>query len=86
VVNPPRQGLEPAVRAALAARPPPVLAYVSCGPASLGRDLAELAAAGLRVDSVEPFDLMPGTGHVETLVIARSEAAVPGRGPAPDRS
>jgi 23S rRNA (uracil1939-C5)-methyltransferase len=84
VVNPPRQGLEPAVRAALAGRPPPVLAYVSCGPESLGRDLAELGTGGLRVDSVEPFDLMPGTGHVETLVIARS--AAPERGRAPHRS
>ena len=72
VVNPPRQGLGADVRAALIAHPPPVLAYVSCGPASLARDLAELtAAAGYRIDAIEPFDLMPGTGHVETLVIAR---------------
>lgn len=71
VVNPPRQGLDAAVRAALVARPPAMLVYVSCGPDSLGRDLAELAAAGLRVQSIEPFDLMPGTGHVETLVTCR---------------
>jgi 23S rRNA (uracil1939-C5)-methyltransferase len=71
VVNPPRQGLTAEVRAELAAAGPPVIAYVSCGPESLGRDLAELAAGGYRVDSVQPFDLMPGTGHVETLVIAR---------------
>jgi 23S rRNA (uracil1939-C5)-methyltransferase len=75
VVNPPRQGLDPSVRSALAARPPPILAYVSCGPESLGRDLADLTRAGLRVETVEPFDLMPGTGHVETLVIARSDRA-----------
>jgi 23S rRNA (uracil1939-C5)-methyltransferase len=70
VVNPPRQGLAAEVRAELAAAGPPVLAYVSCGPDSLGRDLAELASA-YRVAAIEPFDLMPGTGHVETLVIAR---------------
>jgi len=69
VVNPPRQGLTPEVRADLAAAGPPILAYVSCGPDSLGRDLAELTS--YRVDAIEPFDLMPGTGHVETLVIAR---------------
>jgi 23S rRNA (uracil1939-C5)-methyltransferase len=73
VVNPPRQGLDPAVRAAVAARPPTLLAYVSCGPESLGRDLADLARAGLRAIAVEPFDLMPGTGHVETLVMARPD-------------
>jgi 23S rRNA (uracil1939-C5)-methyltransferase len=75
VVNPPRQGLDAAVRRALAAQPPPILAYVSCGPESLARDLAELVAAGARIESIEPFDLMPGTGHVETLVIARSDRA-----------
>ena len=75
VVNPPRQGLSAELRADLAAAGPPVLAYVSCGPESLGRDLTELAAGGYRVEAVEPFDLMPGTGHVETLVIARREAA-----------
>jgi 23S rRNA (uracil1939-C5)-methyltransferase len=74
VVNPPRQGLDPVVRRELAARPPPLLAYVSCGPESLARDLAGLAGGGLEIESVEPFDLMPGTGHVETLVIARSSA------------
>jgi 23S rRNA (uracil1939-C5)-methyltransferase len=74
VVNPPRQGLSAELRADLAAAGPPVLAYVSCGPESLGRDLAELAAGGYRLDLVEPFDLMPGTGHVETLVIARRGA------------
>jgi len=70
VVNPPRQGLTPEVRADLASAGPPILAYVSCGPDSLGRDLAELAGS-YRVDAIEPYDLMPGTGHVETLVIAR---------------
>jgi 23S rRNA (uracil1939-C5)-methyltransferase len=75
VVNPPRQGLDPTVRRALAEQAPQTLAYVSCGPESLARDLAELDAAGLRAHTVEPFDLMPGTGHVETLVIARSDRA-----------
>jgi 23S rRNA (uracil1939-C5)-methyltransferase len=70
VLNPPRQGLAPEVRRELAAAGPPLLAYVSCGPDSLGRDLAELP---YRVERVEPFDLMPGTGHVETLVMARRD-------------
>jgi 23S rRNA (uracil1939-C5)-methyltransferase len=83
VVNPPRQGLDADVRAALAARPPALLAYVSCGPESLGRDLTELASAGLRVESVEPFDLMPGTGHVETLVTARFASRISGSDPVP---
>ena len=77
VLNPPRQGLAAEVRADLAAAGPPVIAYVSCGPESLGRDLAELAAGGYRVERALPFDLMPGTGHVETLLIARRETMRP---------
>ena len=42
--------------------------YVSCGPQSLGRDLALLAAHGWKPDVIEPFDLMPGTAQVETIV------------------
>src|SRR6185295_10636392 len=39
VVNPPRKGLTPAMRDALVAAAPPRIAYVSCGPESLGDDV-----------------------------------------------
>lgn len=68
VVNPPRQGLTAEVRASLRRARPATIAYVSCGPESLARDLADLADA-YGPTHIEPFDLMPGTGHVETLVI-----------------
>ncbi len=71
VVNPPRKGLGGAVRAAIAELAPPRLVYVSCGPASLGADLAALVGRGYRVEGVLPFDLMPGTPHIETLVTLR---------------
>jgi 23S rRNA (uracil1939-C5)-methyltransferase len=41
--------------------------YVSCGPESLARDLADLSAAGYVVHAVQPFDLMPGTPQIETV-------------------
>ena len=68
VVNPPRKGLSEGARQLLVDLDPPTLIYVSCGPESLGRDLAILAKAGWQADSIEPFDLMPGTAQVETLV------------------
>ncbi len=68
VVNPPRKGLTPEVIRALLAAAPPTLAYVSCEPTTLGRDLAALVPA-YRVRELLPFDLMPGTSKVETLVI-----------------
>ena len=47
----------------------PHIAYVSCGPESLARDLARLVAGGYEVGPLEPFDMMPGTPEVETLAL-----------------
>ncbi len=67
IVNPPRKGLAGAEQLVLELAAPRVI-YVSCGPESLGRDLAMLGAHGYRPDVIEPFDLMPGTAQVETVV------------------
>jgi 23S rRNA (uracil1939-C5)-methyltransferase len=71
VVNPPRKGLAPAARAFLAELAAPTIVYVSCGPAALGRDMLALAGHGYTPDLIEPFDLMPGTAQVETIVRLR---------------
>ena len=70
IVNPPRKGLAGAEQLVVELGAPVVI-YVSCGPESLGRDLAALAAHGYQPDVIEPFDLMPGTGQVETVVRLR---------------
>jgi 23S rRNA (uracil1939-C5)-methyltransferase len=71
VVNPPRKGLTAGSRALLAQLEAPVIIYVSCGPDSLGRDLVALGGQGWTPDAIEPFDLMPGTAQIETLVRLR---------------
>ena len=71
VVNPPRKGLTAGARALLVELGAPTVLYVSCGPEALGRDLVELAGAGWTPDAIEPFDLMPGTAQVETVVRLR---------------
>ena len=71
VLNPPRKGCSPEVLAAVARLRPRVLAYLSCDPRTLARDLAVLAVAGAQVVQVTPFDMMPHTPHVETLTLAR---------------
>lgn len=71
VVNPPRKGLSDGARALLAEWAPPVIIYVSCGPESLARDLRALEKRGYAPDVIEPFDLMPGTPQVETVVRLR---------------
>jgi len=80
VVNPPRKGLSAGARAFLAELAAPVIVYVSCGPDALGRDLITLAAHGYTPDAIEPFDLMPGTAQVETVVRLRRPARATRRG------
>jgi 23S rRNA (uracil1939-C5)-methyltransferase len=75
VVNPPRAGLARPVRDALAAGPAKAIAYVSCDPATLARDLEQLCGTAkatgrtgpYRVVAVQPFDAFPQTAHVETI-------------------
>jgi 23S rRNA (uracil1939-C5)-methyltransferase len=71
VVNPPRKGLAPAALALVTELAAPTIIYVSCGPESLARDLGALATAGWHADAIEPFDLMPGTAQIETVVRLR---------------
>ncbi len=73
VVNPPRAGLGRAVTRRLAAGGLGRLAYVSCDPATLARDLARLAPAW-SVDAVRAFDAFPQTAHVETITWLRPRA------------
>ncbi|MDX2085386.1 MAG: 23S rRNA (uracil(1939)-C(5))-methyltransferase RlmD [Candidatus Melainabacteria bacterium] len=68
LVDPPRGGCEPAVMEALAQQVKQQIFYVSCDPATLARDLAQLCKRGWQVHQVQPFDFFPHTYHVETVV------------------
>lgn len=79
VTNPPRTGMDPRVINAIARAAPARVAYVSCDPATLARDLARLVAQGRdgwrpRVAGVRGFDLFPQTAHVETVVLLEGGA------------
>jgi 23S rRNA (uracil1939-C5)-methyltransferase len=71
VLNPPRKGCAPEVLAEVVRLAPRAIAYLSCDPDTLGRDLAWLAARGYRAESVTPYDMLPHTPHVEALAIVR---------------
>jgi 23S rRNA (uracil1939-C5)-methyltransferase len=68
LLDPPRAGAAAALPA-LIARAPRRIAYVSCDPATLARDLGVLARHGHAVRAVQPIDLFPQTFHVETIAI-----------------
>lgn len=68
IVDPPRAGCTPPVLHAIAAMHPQRIVYVSCHPASLGRDLAILTNLGYQTKEARPVDMFPMTFHVETVV------------------
>ena len=67
VADPPRAGIASAALAALIARQPRALAYVSCDPATLARDARRLIDRGYRLVETQPVDLFPQTFHIETV-------------------
>ena len=72
VLDPPRSGLARGSVDALAAVRAERIVYLSCDPATLARDLAELCARGYALRSVEGIDLFPQTPHVEALATLES--------------
>ena len=73
VVDPPRKGLDATARDAILKMQPPKVVYVSCDPATLARDVAELCGAGYTLEKAQAFDLFPRTFHVETVVLLSRE-------------
>ena len=68
VTNPPRAGMDSAVTEELVSRRPERIAYVSCDPATLARDLARFGPA-FRLADLRAFDMFPQTAHVETVAL-----------------
>lgn len=69
LLDPPRVGLAPGGAELLASLGAARVAYLSCDPATLARDLKALAPHGYRLVGVEGFDLFPQTPHVEALAL-----------------
>ncbi|GAA3758078.1 tRNA/tmRNA/rRNA uracil-C5-methylase (TrmA/RlmC/RlmD family) [Spinactinospora alkalitolerans] len=69
VLDPPRAGAGTAVVRALGALRPRRVAYVSCDPATLARDIAAFAESGYELADLRGFDAFPMTHHVECLAV-----------------
>ena len=72
-VDPPRKGLSPEVIASAAGMKPERIVYVSCDPATLGRDVERFAPYGYQARRAAAVDMFPGTRHVETIVLLQKE-------------
>lgn len=69
VVDPPRKGCDSTTIQAMVQMQPKRIVMVSCNPATAARDCTALDGLGYRVQLVQPVDLFPGTGHVETVCL-----------------
>jgi tRNA/tmRNA/rRNA uracil-C5-methylase (TrmA/RlmC/RlmD family) len=80
VADPPRAGLAREVIEYVSAPEHGVgrLAYVSCDPATLARDIGLLAARGWALDGLRAFDAFPMTHHVECVATLLANGRTPG--------
>jgi 23S rRNA (uracil1939-C5)-methyltransferase len=69
ILDPPRGGPHPHTIRDLAVMAPPRLIYVSCNPGILARDLKRLCEEGFQLEEVQPVDMFPHTGHIETVAL-----------------
>lgn len=68
VLDPPRAGVPAKTLERLAALAPPRIAYVSCDPSTLARDLRVLTGACYGITELHLFDVFPQTYHIESVV------------------
>ncbi|MBO0786891.1 MAG: class I SAM-dependent RNA methyltransferase, partial [Actinobacteria bacterium] len=81
VLDPPRAGAGREVVAQLAALAGlERIAYVSCDPATLARDIALFTAARWQLAELRGFDAFPMTHHVECLAVLARGGTAPSRG------
>ena len=71
ILDPPRMGCHPDAIGAVIEIEADRVAYVSCEPISMARDLAVLVSGGYRLTNVDPVDMFPQTHHVECVSTLR---------------
>jgi len=68
ILDPPRRGVDPGMLRELAARPVPLVLYLSCNPATLARDL-KIVLPAYEIKDLKIYDFFPHTPHIETLAV-----------------
>ncbi len=68
VIDPPRKGSTQELVKCLSSLNVPKIVYVSCDPDTLARDCKWFVEEGYEMSAVQPVDMFPRTGHVESVV------------------
>lgn len=68
ILDPPRKGCTPEVIEFLSRRNINRIVYVSCDADTLARDCKMFSDCGYTIGDVDPVDMFPRTGHVESVV------------------
>lgn len=71
ILNPSAAGVDPPALEGVLSSTARFVAYLSCDPKTLGRDLAVLVEGGFNLVSVQAIDMMPQTRQVESLALLR---------------
>ncbi|MFH1782575.1 MAG: 23S rRNA (uracil(1939)-C(5))-methyltransferase RlmD [Candidatus Omnitrophota bacterium] len=68
IVDPPRKGLDNSLIDALLREPVSKIAYISCNPSTLSRDLKKLLLK-YKISKIFGYDFFPHTPHIETFTL-----------------
>ncbi len=77
LVDPPRKGLDPNIIVKIGESNIKHIAYISCNPATLARDIKEFKNYGFEVDSVKGYDMFVNTLHVEAVALMSRKSLIP---------
>lgn len=69
LIDPPRDGAHELVKSLGSEHDPRRIVYVSCNPATLARDAAELVLRGYVLRSAGVMNMFPHTSHVESIAV-----------------
>lgn len=74
VVDPPRKGMSAEAVAAVASMQPERIVYISCGPATLARDILRFSELGYTLKKITAVDMFPRTAHAECAALLLRES------------
>lgn len=69
IMDPPRAGSDVNFLSSVVTLSPKRIVYISCNPETQARDLAYLTKNGYACKKIQPVDMFPHTGHVETVAL-----------------